>query len=98
MLVRCISVGRTKDEKRKCTNLLSSFIEALEKYDANGDNETIQEFINLNKNKQLDEVKILGVMLTGQTQNFKALENQDFVRGASVGVTAQIVPYINTEK
>ena len=76
----------------------NSFIDALEKYDATGNNETIQEFIHLNKNKQLDEVKILGVMLTGQTQNFKALENQDFVRGASVGATAQIVPYINPEK
>lgn len=76
----------------------NSFIDALEKYYANGNNETIQEFINLNKNKQVDEVKILGVMLTGQTQNFKALENQDFVRGASVGATAEIVPYINPEK
>ena len=75
-----------------------SFIDSIEKYDANGDNKTLQEFLSLNKNKQLDEVKILGVMLTGQTQNFKALENQDFVRGASVGATAQIVPYIKPEK
>ncbi|HHY73603.1 MAG TPA: hypothetical protein GX497_10350 [Bacillus bacterium] len=76
----------------------NSFIDALEKYDAKGNNETIQEFLNVNKNKQFDEVKILGVMLTGQTQNFKALENQDFIRGASVGATAQIVPYIKPEK
>ncbi|MCB8815426.1 anti sigma factor C-terminal domain-containing protein [Desulfosporosinus shakirovi] len=45
-----------------------------------------------------DEAKILGVMLTGQTENFKALENQDFIRGASVGATAQIVPYIKPDK
>lgn len=76
----------------------NSFIEALKKYDANGDNETIQKFLNLNKNKQFDKVKILGVMLTGQTKNFKALENQDFIRGASVGATAQIVPYIKPKK
>ncbi|MFC0561949.1 sigma factor regulator N-terminal domain-containing protein [Halalkalibacter alkalisediminis] len=76
----------------------NSFIDALEKYDTNGFNEPIQEFLNLNKNKQFDEVKILGVMLTGQTQNFKALENQDFIRGASVGATANIVPYIKPEK
>lgn len=76
----------------------NSFIKALKKYDANGDNKTIQEFLNLNKNKQFDKVKILGVMLTGQTQNFKALENQDFIRGASVGATAQIVPYIKPKK
>ncbi|PRS23487.1 hypothetical protein C6W19_26530 [Bacillus sp. RJGP41] len=75
-----------------------SFIESLEKYDTIGFNETIQEFLNSNKNKKFDEVKILGIMLTGQTQNFKALENQDFIRGSSVGATAQIVPYIIPEK
>lgn len=75
-----------------------SFIESLEKYDTNGFNEIIQEFLNSNKNKKFDEVKILGIMLTGQTQNFKALENQDFIRGSSVGATAQIVPYIIPEK
>ena len=50
-----------------------------------------------NENKPFDQVKILGVMLTGKTENFKALENQNFIRGAS-GVTAQIVPYIKPEK
>ncbi len=75
-----------------------NFIDALEKYDANGNDETIQKFLNLNKKKQFDEVKILGVMLTGQTKNFKALENKDFIRGASVGATAQIVPYIKPKK
>ncbi|MFS0647350.1 sigma factor regulator N-terminal domain-containing protein [Siminovitchia sp. 179-K 8D1 HS] len=75
-----------------------SFIEALEKYDANGNNETIQEFLKSNKNKPFDEVEILGVMLTGQAENFKALENKDFIRGASVGATAQMVPYIKPDK
>ena len=75
-----------------------SFIDALKKYDANGNNETLQEFLKLNKNKQLDEVKISGVMLTGQTPNFIALENQDFIRGASVRATAQIAPNIIPEK
>ncbi|MCI0768112.1 sigma factor regulator N-terminal domain-containing protein [Bacillus sp. TL12] len=83
------------DSPKKAYN---SFIDALKKYDADGTEKTIQEFLKLNKNKQFDEVKILGVMLTGQTQNFKALENQDFIRGASVGATAQIVPYIKPEK
>ncbi|MDR4986831.1 sigma factor regulator N-terminal domain-containing protein [Bacillus cereus] len=75
-----------------------NFIDALKKYDEEGNDETIQKFLKSNKKKQFDEVKILGVMLTGQTQNFKALENQDFIRGASVGATAQIVPYIKPEK
>jgi Sigma factor regulator N-terminal/Sigma factor regulator C-terminal len=76
----------------------TSFLDALEQYDADDSNETIQEFLKTNKNKPFAEVKMLGVMLTGQTENFKALENQDFIRGASVGATAQIVPYIKPEK
>lgn len=76
----------------------SSFVDGLKEYDSNWDDETIQEFLKVNKNKQFGEVKILGVMLTGKTNNFKALENQDFIRGASVGATAQIVPYIKPEK
>ncbi|HDX9577179.1 TPA: sigma factor regulator N-terminal domain-containing protein [Bacillus pseudomycoides] len=75
-----------------------SFIDGLKKYDTDGSDETIQKFLKSTKNKQFDEVKILGVMLTGQTKNFKALENQNFIRGASVGATAQIVPYIKPKK
>ncbi|WP_223554133.1 MULTISPECIES: sigma factor regulator N-terminal domain-containing protein [Lysinibacillus] len=74
------------------------FIDTLQEYDANKNDETIQEFLNSNKDKRFEEVKILGVMLTGKTNNFKALENQDFIRGASVGATAPIVPYIKPEK
>lgn len=74
------------------------FIDALEEYDANGKDETIQEFLNSNSNKPFNEVKILGVMLTGKTENFNYLENEEFIRGASVGATAQIVPYIKPEK
>lgn len=76
----------------------SSFIEALEKYDPSGDNDTIQEFLKVNKDKSFDEVEVLGVMLTGQTKNFKGLESQEFVRGSSVGATSEIVPYIKPEK
>lgn len=83
------------DSPKKAYN---NFIDALKKYDTNGNEKTIQKFLKSNKNKQFDEVKILGVMLTGQTQNFKALENQSFIRGASVGATAQIVPYIKPKK
>ena len=74
------------------------FVGALEMYMTGGKIKTIQEFLDVNRNKELDEVKILGVMLTGQTKNLKALENQDFIRGTSVGATAQIVPYIKPEK
>ncbi|MFR8959735.1 MAG: anti sigma factor C-terminal domain-containing protein, partial [Enterococcus faecalis] len=49
-------------------------------------------------NKKVEKLPIWGVMLTGQTKNFKALQNEPFVRGASIGVTAPIVPYIQPEK
>ena len=74
----------------------NSFIDDLERYGA--DDDMLQDFLNKNKNKTFDNVGILGVMLTGQTKNFKALENQNFIRGASVGATAQMVPYIKPEK
>ena len=39
-----------------------------------------------------------GVMLTVHPKNYKAIQNEPFVRGASIGVTAPIVPYIQPEK
>ncbi|MGH0600516.1 sigma factor regulator N-terminal domain-containing protein [Bacillus mycoides] len=74
------------------------FVDSLKQYDDDGHDEDIQKFLKSNKNKPFDQVKILGVMLTGKTENFKALENQGFIRGASVGATAQVVPYIKPEK
>ena len=74
------------------------FVDSLNQYDDDGHDKDIQKFLKSNKDKPFDQVKILGVMLTGRTENFKALENQDFIRGASVGVTAQVVPYIKPEK
>ncbi len=74
------------------------FVDSLKQYDDDGHDEDIQKFLKSNKDKPFDQVKILGVMLTGKTENFKALENQDFIRGASVGATAQVVPYIKPEK
>jgi len=76
----------------------NEFIKNLKKYNADAEDETIQKFLASNKDKSFDKVKILGMMVTGQTQNFKALENKDFIRGASAGATAQMVPYIKPEK
>ena len=77
---------------------IESFIEVLKQYDDNGDIEEIQQFIRAYEGKPLEEVKVLGVMLTGQAGNFTQLIDADFVRGASVGVTAEIVPYIQPTK
>jgi len=76
----------------------TSFISDLETYDERGYNETIQEFLTTNKDKSFHEVEILGIMLTGQTKNFEALGNQEFIRGSSVGAIAEMVPYIKPEK
>ncbi|ERN53776.1 anti-sigma factor [Alkalihalophilus marmarensis] len=74
------------------------FVETLKEYDDRGYNDAIQEFLSENAEKPLDDVEVLGVMLTGQTENFAALVGKDFIRGASVGVTAEMVPYITPEK
>ena len=74
------------------------FIENLKKFDARQSHEEIQQFIEENENKPFDEVTVLGVMLTGRTENFEALLLKDFIRGASIGVTAPIVPYIQPLK
>ncbi|MBG9812837.1 hypothetical protein ABD68_14930 [Bacillus endophyticus] len=75
-----------------------SFINSLKEYGKNGNDETIQDFLNSNKNKPFEDIKVLGIMVTGQTKNFKGLENKSFIRGVSVGATAQIVPYIKPTK
>ena len=38
------------------------------------DNQEGQKFIQQNKNKKVEKLPIWGVMLTGQTKNFKALQ------------------------
>lgn len=86
------------DPSESPIDAFANFISDLETYDERGYNETIQEFLTTNKNKSFHEVEILGVMLTGQTKHFKALENQEFIRGSSVGAIAEMVPYIKPEK
>ncbi|MGE7875130.1 sigma factor regulator N-terminal domain-containing protein [Bacillus paramycoides] len=86
------------DPEKSPEKAYKEFVDSLKQYDDDGHDEDIQKFLKSNKNKPFDQVKILGVMLTGRTENFKALENQDFIRGASVGATAQVVPYIKPEK
>lgn len=74
------------------------FIENLKKYDENQSMEEIQKYIEENESKAFNEVTVLGVMLTGRTENYNELLGKEFIRGASVGVTAPIVPYIQPIK
>lgn len=75
-----------------------TFIDDLKTYDGNNSMEDIQDYIQENEHKSFNEVTVLGVMVTGQTKNFHELIGKDFIRGASVGVTAPIVPYIKPTK
>ncbi|WP_042474742.1 anti sigma factor C-terminal domain-containing protein [Bacillus ndiopicus] len=70
----------------------------LAQADIKQNNEVIQTFLKINNGKAFKDVPVLGVMLTGQTKNFAALEGKEFVRSASVGVTVPMVPYIQPEK
>lgn len=74
------------------------FIENLKKYDNRKSIEEIQKYIKENESKPLNDVTVLGVMVTGRTENFNELIGKDFIRGASVGVTIPIVPYIQPIK
>lgn len=74
------------------------FLKDLEAYGGKGYNDEIKDFLEENKEKDFKDVEVLGVMLTGQAKNFKALENKGFIRASSVGATAEMVPYIQPEK
>lgn len=74
------------------------FINNLKKYDQRQSIDEIQKYIEENEKKSFNDIAVLGVMLTGRTENFKQLLGKDFIRGASVGVTASIVPYIKPVK
>lgn len=74
------------------------FMQNLAEYNAQQNDEVIQAFLNDNKNTILTDLPVLGVMLTGQTKNFAQLEGAAFVKAASAGATAPLVPYIEPEK
>lgn len=56
------------------------------------------EFLEKDHAKTFDEVEVLGVMVTGRNSDLKALEKLPFIRASSIGVTAEITPYITPEK
>lgn len=61
-------------------------------------NKEMADFIQNNENKKVDDIEILGVMITGKVKNLTDLKGKSFVRGSSIGVTVPIVPYITPEK
>lgn len=75
-----------------------NFFSSFKAYSAPMNNKKIDTFIRDNEDKKVEELKILGVMVTGQGENLVRLKDKSFVRGSSIGVTAPIVPYITPEK
>ncbi|MGG5333270.1 anti sigma factor C-terminal domain-containing protein [Enterococcus sp. AZ163] len=75
-----------------------NFFDSFDTHFASAGNKQAAAFIKENKDKKMDELPVLGVMVTGQTQNLTELENQSYIRGSSIGVTVPTVPYITPEK
>ncbi|MFS1030052.1 anti sigma factor C-terminal domain-containing protein [Enterococcus casseliflavus] len=74
------------------------FFSSFEEYISSMDNKEMTSFLQENENKQVDDIEVLGVMLTGQAKNLAELKDKSFVRGSSIGITVPIVPYITPEK
>ncbi|MGX6978898.1 sigma factor regulator N-terminal domain-containing protein [Vagococcus elongatus] len=92
-------------ETEDLTTSFEGFLKNLEHYNGGKNQPMIGDFIKnyegfLEKNhkKTFDEVEILGVMITGQNKHLKKLEKLPFVRTSSIGVTAEMSPYIIPEK
>lgn len=89
--------SNNKRDSEDENELFSEFLENMTAYNEENQTKEIKAFLEANEGKQLDEAKVLGVMLTGKTEDFAALLNKSFVRGASVGVTTATIPYIQPE-
>ncbi|BDR55504.1 anti sigma factor C-terminal domain-containing protein [Xylocopilactobacillus apis] len=49
------------------------------------------------KYPKLSDAKFEGVIITGKSENFKQIENADWIENSSIGVTIKTVPYIKPE-
>lgn len=74
------------------------FFSSFETYISPMNNKEMATFIQENQNKKVDDIEVLGIMVTGQAKNLASLKDKSFVRGSSIGVTVPIVPYITPEK
>lgn len=72
----------------------SEFFKVAKKISAKQDHRELKQLIKNNEGKTYKEVKVIGVMLTGRSENFKKLIDKKWIRGASIGVTAECLPYI----
>lgn len=45
-----------------------------------------------------EDMRLNGIVLTGRSENFKQLIGQPWIKAASAGASAEIVPYIQPTK
>ncbi|GGD03907.1 anti sigma factor C-terminal domain-containing protein [Enterococcus wangshanyuanii] len=86
--------NRIIDAEADKENFFRSFKTAV----SSANSQEVTAFIDENQDKKLEDIKIRGVMVTGQVQNLANLKEASFIRGSSIGVTVPMVPYITPEK
>lgn len=86
------------EDESMSEDLFRQFLEDLSSYHHSYIEPYMYKYITDNQDKPFSEVKVLGVLLTGRSENFAPLLHHEDVRGATVGVAVPIVPYITPTK
>lgn len=89
------------DEKNRVVDAQAdkdNFFRSFKTYSAEMSNHEITTFIHDNQEKNMADIEVLGVMVTGEVKHLAGLKDRSFVRGSSMGVTVPIVSYITPEK
>ena len=74
-----------------------SFQKSLSSYDRSKKEDFIQDFLKKTEDKNLSDVSVLGVLVTGENKDLKQLENFPNLRASSVGVSVEKNEYIEVE-
>ncbi|MDT2849411.1 anti sigma factor C-terminal domain-containing protein [Vagococcus carniphilus] len=94
--------GRSNDvygfeySKDEGDEALDYFIDNLKEWNQPFEDKEIKNFIN--QKKEMKELPILGVLVTGQNSDLKKLEKMPNIKASSVGVSVPKTSYIEVEK
>lgn len=73
----------------------ADFFKAAEKVAKKQADSPLNQLVKTNKDKSYKDVKVMGVMVTGRSENFGKLIGKEWIRGASAGVSVECLPYIH---
>ncbi|WEG72833.1 anti sigma factor C-terminal domain-containing protein [Vagococcus intermedius] len=76
----------------------AEFFKVAKKISNKQEQSELKQLLKNNEGKSYKEVKMMGVMLTGRSENFEKLIDKEWVRGASAGVTVERLPYVQSFK